>query len=179
MRLFLALPVTAPQAVDALMGLQDDLRIGRLVEADQFHVTLAFLGDVDRPTAEELHASLSALALPPVEVRVRGVGYFGSRAPRLVHAAVEATPPLDHLHRKVVQAARSAGIDVARRRFVPHVTLSRLTERAETLAPVAAFAARHGRFALDPWQAEEVVLFESHLRPGGPVYDDLVRYPLG
>lgn len=178
MRLFLALPLS-DFATSALGALQDDLKIGRAVDEDNMHVTLAFLGDVTMSEAEELHERLEALRLPAVALRIEGIGHFGRAAPRLVWAGIRPDPVLQALAAKVTNAARQSGIAVAHRRFVPHVTLARLRERADDAGPVAAFAARHARLSL-PEEAPRVMgLYQSHLRPEGPVYELLADYPLG
>ena len=178
MRLFLALPVS-DLAESALAAVQSKLKVGRLTLPEQFHVTLAFLGDVRPGEAEELDATLSAMVLPAVRIEIAGIGHFGRGKPRLVYAAVTPDAALTALQGKVAQAARRAGITVERRKFVPHVTLARLSGREEDAAAVASFAEGAGALRLPVEAPRHIVLYQSHLRPGGPVYDVLAEYPLG
>lgn len=178
MRLFLAIPIEGA-AARTLAAIQDDLKIGRPVDPDDFHLTLVFLGEVDGPRAEELDAEVSSAVLPAVSLEIAGIGHFGHGAPRAVWAGVTPTPELTRLQAKLAQAARRAGIEVGRRRFVPHVTLSRLKGRPEDAAAVAGFSARNGRLRLQAEAPRAVTLYASHLRAEGPLYEPLEDYPLG
>lgn len=178
MRLFLAIPVEG-RAARTLAAVQADLKVGRLVDPDDFHVTLAFLGEVPGALQDDLGAALDALALPPVRLEIRGIGHFGHDAPRQVWAGVAEDAGLTRAHAKVERAARSAGLRLDRRRFVPHVTLGRLKGRVEDTAAVATFAAKHGALSLEPLAPRETVLYASHLRADGPLYGPLESFRFG
>ena len=176
-RAFAAIPVPEDVA-DILEDLQEDLPAGNPVPGENMHLTLAFLGEVRQPDLEEVHLAFERLRAPPFEVALTGLGQFGGSAPRAVYAAVEDDPALRHLQAKVEQAARGAGIDLPRRRFVPHVTLARLKGRRDEAAAVATFTTRRATISVPPFEADAFCLFRSLLRRDGPVYDELARYPL-
>ncbi len=179
MRAFVALDLPE-EVLLPLTRLQAGLDVGRAVPEDNMHLTLAFLGDVNRAALAELALSLEGLALAPVELTLRGLDLFGGRKPGLVFAAAVATPELTRLHEKVVRAARGAGIDLRRERFRPHVTIARLPR---TLGPrderrLADFLHLNGTFATPPAMATSVTLYESHLRPEGPLHLPLASVDL-
>ncbi len=177
MRLFLAVPVPDDR-VGELVRLQHGLRIGRRTAPESFHVTLAFLGEVDEVRAGTLAESLMAERLEAAEITLRGTGHFGGDKPRLVYAGVEATPALDRLATRLGRTARQSGIEVEARRFVPHVTLARLRGWREDAAPVAAFEAETQLFRLPTFRPLAVTLYESHLHPEGARHDPLAAFPL-
>ncbi|WP_101067465.1 RNA 2',3'-cyclic phosphodiesterase [Roseovarius salinarum] len=180
MRLFLAIPL--PDAVRAALGrLQGDLRVGRHVDPENLHVTLAFLDDQSLATAELVHERLCEIALSGAEIRIRGLDVFGGRNPRVVFAGVEKTGALDALREKVRTAVRAAEVALPRERFRPHVTLARFPKPMprHELDKLGAFLEAHGDFALDPFDADRVTLFRSRLGPQGPDYEALSEYPLG
>lgn len=172
MRAFVTLDL--PEALIApLTRLQAGLDVGRAVPEDNTHLTLAFLGEVSA-------AALSDLSLAPVELSLRGLDLFGGRKPGVLFAAVEATPDLTHLHAKVLQAVRAAGIGMGRERFRPHVTIARLPR---VLGPkherrLADFLHLNGAFSTPPATATSVTLYESHLRPEGPLHLPLASVDL-
>ena len=179
MRIFVAIDLP-PVIRAALSRLQSDLRVGRHVDADNLHVTLAFLDDQSLQTAENLHEALSDLAASGFDMHVSGLDVFDRRAPRLVFADVDKTAPLVALRDKVRSAARMAEIDLRRERFRPHVTLARFNRSLprHELDKLGAFLEEHGDFRLDPFPVERFGLYRSILGPDGPVYDLLAEYPL-
>lgn len=177
MRLFLAVRLPDDQT-GALEGLTRGLTFGRIVGPDNFHLTLAFLGDGDARQAEELHDALdrSTLALPPV--RLGGLGQFGGRTPRALWVGAGPRPQLEALHRKVVRRAREAGFEVPRRRYMPHVTLARFGRGRADPAALARFIADRGDVSLPAFHPPALTLFRSHLGHEAPVYEPLAEYPL-
>jgi 2'-5' RNA ligase len=179
MRAFLALPVPDIPA-NALMAAQAGLPQGRPVPRENLHLTLAFLGEAGDDLLEEIDATLSTRPPHAAEVRVTGVGIMehGERGLVVAHVAQEAS--LVALHQAVVTNARRAGAELARRRFRPHVTLARGV-RPEPGTPsdrLAAWLGANARTGVPPWRAEAVCLYESHLGPDGPDYEEISRYPL-
>ncbi len=179
MRVFLALdPSDALR--DALDLLIARLHCGRPVDADDLHLTLAFVAAAAPAALHELDLSLGMMRPGPATLEIRGLDTFGGAAPRLVHAAAVAHPDLVHLHRKIANAARRAGLALPRSRFVPHITLARFGRRMtpEDHARLGRFLEAHGDFRADPEAVREVSLYRSMPTEDGPRYDLLERYPL-
>ncbi|MEM8732466.1 MAG: RNA 2',3'-cyclic phosphodiesterase [Pseudomonadota bacterium] len=179
MRAFVALDLPESWR-DDLECLQVHLRTGRVVPAENLHLTLAFLGDVSEAVLEEIHESLDHVPKPGIRLRILGLDLFGSAtAPRLVCAVVDDSQILRDLQSRVARLARSAGLDLERRRFRPHVTLARFgrTARADPMA-LSAFLADHGGFHLPETRFHAMGLYASTLRPDGAEYQALGIYPL-
>lgn len=180
MRSFVALVL--PEGLRAsLADLAGELEAGHAVAEEDLHLTLAFLGDQPGNVLADLHDLLGAIRVPEVMVDVDGLGCFGGRTPRTLHAVVRETPELVALQRKVAGAARAAGIALERRRFRPHVTLVRFGPRlaAEEARRLEVFLAGHAGVRFAPLAAGGMGLFSSVLTKAGPVYEELVHYPVG
>lgn len=174
MRVFVAIDL--PEALgEALEGVQEGLP-GRLVAAENLHLTLAFLGDVAGPAVADLAEGLGELRLQAPELRVTGLDLFGGRKPNLCYAAVAANPELEAAHRAVARVARAAGIDLRRERFRPHVTLARF-KRELGKREEERLAAQLGVVHLPVVRAESFSLCASVLQPEGPVYSVLAQFP--
>lgn len=179
-RAFVGIPLP-DEVADALAAAQAGMPSGREVPSENFHVTLAFLGDQPEPVVEEAYHALAAVRAPSFSLGVEGLGMFGGARPRVLFAQVAPDPGLSRLHRKVLRAVHDAGIALARQRFHPHVTLARFGDalRGEDAAEMQAFVARRVGLCAGPFAVDHFVLYRSHLGRSGAIYEPLAEYPLG
>ena len=177
MRLFLG--ISLPDSLrDAASGLQKGLPPGRPVPWDNFHITLVFLGDATDAMAEELDLALDGMRFVLPEIKLSGLGQFGNAEPRAVWIGVLPVAALEALHRRLANTARSVGLEVPRRRFIPHVTLTRFARDTVDPSAVARAFEKRGRVELPAFQPVALTLFRSYLRPDGPEYEPLADYPI-
>ncbi|MCX7643737.1 MAG: RNA 2',3'-cyclic phosphodiesterase [Rhodobacteraceae bacterium] len=177
-RCFAAIDLPGPVR-DRLAMLSQLLPLPRRLPPENLHLTLAFLGEIPEPVAEEAHLSFAAIRAEPFALELRGLGLFGGGKPRLAYAGVAPEPRLDRLQAKVEAAARRAGAPVEARRFVPHVTLARFRPGEVEPARLEHAILAVGNFAAGPFPVESFALFRSRLGRGGSHYEELARYPLG
>lgn len=188
MRLFVALvpPEEVLAEVEAEVGRRRGEWPGlRWVPGELWHVTLAFLGEVDEGVLPGLQVRLARAAArhDAVEVAFAGAGAFPSAGRANVFwvgmrgAAAEerGRPLLAGLAGSVAAGAEKAGAgQVERRRFHAHLTVARCRQRTDLRALVDGMAGFAGRW----WRAEAVHLMRSHL--GRSVrYESLGSWPLG
>lgn len=171
----LALP---DHALDRLEQFQQTLPLHRVVPRENLHITLAFLDTQPEIVLEELHHELQRLRAPGFAVGLRGVGAFGGARPRNIHAAVEQQPLLHHLQAKVEAAARSVGMELPARRYVPHVTLARLGAGRFDRPRLERALAAAADFFVPAWEVESFGLYRSHLGRDGANYELLASYRL-
>ena len=140
---------------------------GRAVPADNIHLTLVFLGDVERAILPSLNALAAAVTAPRFDLQVGRVEFW--RHNRIVWAGVEECPePLPRLVARLGQALAATGVRLDQRPYVPHITLLRDARRAPASNAVAAIR----------WPVADFVLVESVQRERGRVYEVLQRWPL-
>lgn len=174
-RLFVAL--RPPYAVRAtLIAAMHGISGARWQDDEQLHLTLRFIGEVDRHRAEDIAAALGALHASAVTARIAGVSLFEHRGrAHMVWAGVEPHEPIAALQRKVGQLLARVGVEPETRAFVPHITLARLNRGSR---PVAPFLALHSDLASAPFAFDHVTLYESEMGHGGSRYHPVARYPL-
>jgi len=177
MRAFVAIDIPEATAA-ALTRLQSAIPFGRPVPEDNLHLTLAFLDDAPEPALEDLHEMLTGLRAPPVEIRFTGLDSFTETERGLIFAAVERTEALQALHDRIASLCRSAGLDLPRRRFRPHVTLMRANRRPDGTARDRLAASLGPRPDLPGFTAKALTLYQSTLAPRGALHDPLAGYPL-
>jgi RNA 2',3'-cyclic 3'-phosphodiesterase len=174
-RLFIALPLP-DKLLDALAAIQAAPFPARWQTAEQLHLTLGFVGDVGERDAEALAEALASIGAPPISFALSGVGHFASKG--RVHslwAGVSPTAPVADLAERVAHAARRAGTPVEARRFVPHITVARLSVSEAAIAP---WLAAHGTLRSEPVMIRQFHLYESRLGSGGASYSALSDYAL-
>ena len=173
-RLFVA--IRPPDKVrDALLDLMGGISGARWQDDDQLHLTLRFIGEVDRHAADDVHAALGSIHHPRFELAISGLGMFDRRGvPEVVWAGVTPQEPVERLHKKVDQAIVRTGLEPERRAFHPHITLARLGRGAGS---VEGFLGSKG-VSSEPFTVGSFSLVESHLTPERAVYTEVERYSL-
>lgn len=174
-RLFVA--IRPPEPIrDLLIDAMDDSPDFRWQEEEQLHLTLRFVGEVERPVAEDLATALGAIRTGRFDLRISGVGRFEQRGSGALWAGVEPKPAVAALAAKVERACLAAGLEPERRAFHPHVTIARWKGRRTR--EVAAFLERKAALASEPFRVDAFSLFESHLSRQGAHYEEVECYPL-
>lgn len=174
MRLFVA--IRPPEAIRRrLLDLMGGISGARWQDDDQLHLTIRFIGEVDRHQAADIHAALDGVSHPRFVIGLAGVGTFDKRgSPDAVWAGVTPPEPVRTLHNKVDRSLARVGIAPEHRVFHPHVTLARLGRGAGRVHGFLADTI----VATPPFEVTRFGLFESRLTPDGAVYAELESYPL-
>lgn len=174
-RLFVAIrppPHIRQQLLNAMGGVQG----ARWQDDEQLHLTLRFIGEVDRHRAEDIALALGSVRLSPFSLALNGLGTFERRGQAVtVWAGVTPHEEVKLLHKKVDQAIVRTGLEPERRAFSPHITMARLGRSAGSIEHLLAAG---GELTSPPFEVTEFRLYESQLTPEGAHYTIVERYPL-
>ena len=155
-RLFVA--IRPPQhLLDLLIDAMDESPDFRWQDEEQLHLTLRFVGEVDRPVADDLADTLGSVRAARFSVRIMGVGRFEQRSSGALWAGVEPKEPLAALAAKIERICQQVGLEPERR----------------------AFLVRRRGFGSEPFEVTKFILFESRLSRHGAHYEQVMEYPLG
>ncbi len=183
MRLFVAV-VPPPAVVGHLSAALERLRVRleserlRWVPAASWHLTLAFLGEVDEARRPQLDERMGRAARrnQPGRLWLRGGGRFGGR---VLWVGVEGErDTLVRTAGSAAAAARRSGIATEERPYRPHLTVARAREPVDLRAEVAALRDYQG----PDWTTSEIALVRSRLGAGAgraAAYDVLTTWTLG
>lgn len=170
-RLFVALvpPEEAVAHLDDFLEVRRSAASFRWATAEQFHVTLAFLAEVEERRVEDLSERLGRAAAKRTafQTAIAGGGAFpdAGRA-RVIWAGLDldghSRTELDRLATGCRAAAGRAGIAVDGQRFRPHVTVARLGRPVEATRWVRLLDG----YAGPRWTADRVTLVASYLGEG-------------
>jgi RNA 2',3'-cyclic 3'-phosphodiesterase len=175
-RLFVA--IRPPEEVrDLLIDAMDDSPALRWVGDEQLHLTLRFIGEVERPLANDIASALDRLRSPSFELRVSGAGKFEKRSGGSLWAGIEPKEPATALAGKVERTLQQVGLEPEHRSFSPHVTLARWNRR--DLEIVDDFLRRHSNLQSGMFAVDRFILFESKLSRHGAHYEEVAVFPLG
>ena len=174
-RLFVA--IRPPEAIRTLLlGVMGGISGARWQSDDQLHLTLRFIGEVNRHLAGDVLAALGSVHHPAFEIALSGIGTFDRRGtPETVWAGVAPPEKLRALHNKVDQALTRVGVAPDNRAFLPHITLARLKRGS---GPVRGLIEASGGLSSAPFAVDRFGLYESQLTPEGAVHTEVESYRL-
>lgn len=174
-RLFTAIQLPETQK-EVLLSMMGGLPHARWQGKDQLHLTLRFIGEVDKTLAEEIRLLLFTISFSPFHLCLQGLGLFGSkRKPRMIWVGVEKPEPVISLSQKITNSLRQAGLPPENRKFKAHVSLARIKGNNGLKLPW--FLEEHQGFGLDPFKVTAFTLVQSHLSHTGADYKIIERYP--
>ena len=174
-RLFVAL--RPPGLVRArLLAVMGGVPGARWQNDEQLHLTLRFIGAVDRHCGRDVAAALGSIHHPPLELALDGIGQFDRKGRiEALWAGVTPHAALKSLHNKIDQALARIGLPAEERAYLPHITLARFGQGGIPLGrPGIAVDTLAGL----AFEVRDFCLFESDLGASGAVYSIVERYPL-
>lgn len=174
-RLFVAL--RPPAALrDALLTMMGGVANARWQTADQLHLTLRFIGEVDRHQAEDIAAALGSVHHPAFTLTLEGTGQFDRKGRTdTLWVGVGPQEPVRLLHNKIDRALQRVGVAPESRAFLPHITIARFGRSG---GAVGGFM-EAGAVPAVSAPISEFCLYESVLGSAGSTYTIIARYPLG
>lgn len=184
MRTFIAIEL--PQFVStALEQVQKSLRANKLnirwVTPQHIHLTLKFLGDISAETVEPISRVLveTARNCDSIALAASGIGVFpGIKNPRVIWVGVSGkTPRLKALQQSLEEGLTALGHVREKRAFKAHLTIGRIRGAVDPIRLNSALNSVRD-FKTEPFWADRICLFQSVLKPSGPVYTKIASAAL-
>ncbi len=149
----------------------------KLVETENIHVTMRFLGDISSDMADRVFEEMKAVQFVPFRIQLKGVGVFPSLSyPRVVWAGIaEGTNELRGIFDQLELRLRNLGFAADAHGFSPHLTISRVRS-GRNKAVLADFVKSNASFDFGTIRADCLRLKKSVLSPKGPSYSTLKEY---
>ena len=149
----------------------------RWVVRENWHLTLAFFGDVPHDRVEPLQEALRAVRGEPFRLTLDGSGAFPDPAAGrvLFHAATVGSDDLNALRRRVRTAADRVGVPSDNAKHRPHLTLARRRRPGD----LTRWLRIVDSFVPQTFEVRSFVLLHSELRPSGASYRVLDEFGLG
>ncbi|MHC4574320.1 MAG: RNA 2',3'-cyclic phosphodiesterase [Planctomycetota bacterium] len=150
------------------------------VNPDSIHLTLKFLGEIKDEKVVDVCNIVKDMAgsHQGFELDVESVGHFGGRSARVVWVGCgDNSDPLRKLQKDIEQQLASAGWPEEKRDFTGHLTLCRV-RNPKAGVKLAQLTEAYKDFKLGTMPADSVIVYQSQLRPSGPIYIPLGNYKL-
>jgi 2'-5' RNA ligase len=172
-RAFFGLPVPEPQRAElarfvaACAELSPDFR---WTPMENLHLTIRFVGSVQRAVIEAVADALERRALAAFEMELGEVGTFGrGRAARVVWLGLRGGgEAAGALAAAVEEECLEGGIAPESRPYQAHLTLARARARGGARLPELPPIPR-----VKPWRVNQLILYSSRLARAGAVYEPM------
>jgi 2'-5' RNA ligase len=148
----------------------------RWVDPKRMHLTLLFAGEASDEQVDRLGQVVRKTAgeYEPLRLAIGGLGAFPNRRnPRVIWIGVTTSDALRSLHREIADVGEDAGLPRDPRQFAPHLTVGRVKfvdRHSPLITRLKSVTVETFNYTLDT-----LTLFESELKPEGPVYTPLVQ----
>lgn len=181
-RLFIAIHIKpSEEFLDVFDSIKEQLSDENIkwVDEENLHLTLRFIGEVDEDKALIIGDKLHHLKPPsPIIFSIEGLGLFGSITdPKVVVTHIKHTQDLSQLAEEINDVLLQCGVPLPEKPFIPHLTLGRI-KRLHDKKLLQELISDLRNHYFQQINSTEFVLFESILRPQGPVYKKSALYAL-
>ena len=185
-RLFLAIPIKTNDNgfIPLLEGLRRQLAHEKRinwVKPEHIHLTLKFIGNTPNEDIPKIIDGVGEMLRnhKSFTMDFNRTGIFGSRyAPRVLWLGMQNTPQeLYDLEEDTLSTFDKLGYLRDRQNFVPHITLGRIKELCEKQYFQKVVAATEQKSYIKQ-DVNEIILFQSILRPEGAFYKEIKKFEL-
>ncbi|RLE48578.1 MAG: RNA 2',3'-cyclic phosphodiesterase [Candidatus Methanomethylicota archaeon] len=182
-RAFLAIDVEKPEVVEKLIGIQQALAESKadlkLVEKENFHITLQFLGDISDAMVEEVYKVMKNVKAEPFTLNLKGVGVFPSlNSPRVIWIGAEkGASKVEEIYHQLEVGLKKLGFRPDKE-FTPHLTIARV-KTGRNRDALAKIVSKLSEIEIGEIQVEGIRLKKSVLTSSGPIYSTLREVRFG
>lgn len=177
-RAFLAIKIESEELIDRVLAIQHRLDTEsakmKLVESENIHFTLRFLGDTSISKLNSIQEQLQELRFDEFQIDIGGIGAFQSiKRPRVIWIGVKQNGELiTALKQQIDMLMTPLGYPPERKKFAPHATIARVrhVRNASAIEANLQFLADEH---VGSMQVSSVKMMKSQLTPSGPIYTQL------
>lgn len=180
-RSFIAFDIESPQIIERITCVQR-LLAGtgadiKLVEPENIHITLRFLGNISPRMVEKIYEGMKRVAFAPFDVKIQGLGAFPSaHYPRVLWARItEGSDQLRSIFNQLEPHLRSLGFSPDQKGFSPHLTIARVRS-GRNKAQLTKCLEENRAYDFGVVRASCLRLKRSDLTSRGPIYSTLKEY---
>jgi len=172
-RTFIAIDVPAPQKITQVINELKKTQIdAKLVEIENMHLTLKFLGDTDEKLIVKIEKIIeeSTENIQPFEITLKNMGVFPNQNYiKIVWIGVENTGPLKQIAETIDMKLKKLGFEKERRAFSAHLTIARV-KSAKNKEKLIQLINKYQDVEFQKIKVDKILLKKSVLTSKGPIY---------
>ncbi|MBN2881542.1 RNA 2',3'-cyclic phosphodiesterase [Candidatus Woesearchaeota archaeon] len=161
-RIFISFNLEVPFFNSLQQNLYSLSNCSRLVFVKNFHLTLKYLGEIDRNKIPEIISKLKTIMFSSFEIKTSDFGFFTKKNPRVVYIGLQKCEALEKIKHSI---DAFFGVE----NFYPHITLSRIKNVSNVEQCTAVLQSIHAPKSISI-KLDKFFLMESNLTSLGPIY---------
>jgi len=175
MRVFIALDLPR-KAINEIKKVQEIIKRkklfdGKLIESENVHLTLKFLGEIDEDKIKKVRQKLKEIKFDDFEVNLGDVGIFSKRFIKIIWIKLLGKGVFE-LQKRIDEKLEE--LFEKEFRFMSHITIARVNrvyDKRGFLDYIKKIKIKKIKFKINKF-----FLKKSELFPSGPVYEDIEGY---
>lgn len=149
----------------------------RVVDQEQLHITLRFLGETEGSTNLDIREVLNQICYSKFYIRLKGTGVFpNGKIPRILYSGISPTEEITTLKRKIDNQLVTLAIPREKKKYIPHVTLARLKNSPPK--QIGHWLSISSLYQSESFEITSFNLYSSLLTPKGVIHTIEESYPL-
>ena len=164
------------QYIRSLRKISPDIR---WVRAENIHITLKFLGEIEQDLLDKVEFSLKSISevFQPFYIYLKGSGSFpNEKRPRIIWVGIEALQNnlLLKIYNWIENRLETLGIKKEQRKYTPHLTIGRI-KFPQNMNKLFQYMKQYP-FQGEQFGVKEILLMQSLLKPSGVEYKVIDKY---
>jgi len=152
----------------------------KLVEPENVHITLKFLGDTNESRIDEIDKIMkdAVKGIDPFNIQLKGAGVFPNQNYiKVIWIGIKQGEPIGVIASKIDEQLSKMGFKKEKRGFSPHLTIARV-KSARGKDEILHVIAKYGDVQFVDIRVDSIKLKKSDLTPKGPIYTTLIDVKL-
>lgn len=148
----------------------------KLVEPQNIHITLRFLGDIPIHMVEKIQEKMKKISFTPFEVKIKGVGVFPTmRYPKVIWVGItQGIAELHSIFNQLEDGLQELGFRPDPKGFSPHITIARVRS-GRNRAQLVKIIEESRNVEFGKFTMKYLRLKKSDLTPKGPIYSTITE----
>ncbi len=181
-RAFIAIDIPVSQKVIKIINELKKTQIdAKIVETENMHLTLKFLGDTDENLIDEIEKTIkeSTKDIKPFEITLKNIGVFPNQNYiKVAWIGVENAEPLKQITETIDTKLQNFGFEKEKRPFSAHLTIARI-KSAKNKEKLIQLINKYENTEFQKIKIDKIILKKSTLTPEGPIYTNLKEITIG
>lgn len=152
----------------------------KLVEPENVHITLKFLGDTNESQIDEIDKIMkdAVKGIDPFNIQLKGAGVFPNQNYiKIIWMGIKQGEPIGLIVREIDEQLSKIGFKKEKRGFSPHLTIARV-KSAKGKNEILHVIEKYGDVQFVDIRVDSIKLKKSDLTPKGPIYTTLMDVKL-